>query len=336
MRKTIYGALIILLSCSTAAVRSSAHSAPQSSAASTPPSDAPTGDARKGATAFSDCVNCHGHDAEGGFAPSLAGVGMSWPSFRKAVREPWGIMPAFREQQKSDQALADIYAYLHTLPRTAALGEWHWRKAPRTAPLGQRMYMNFAGCGQCHEPEGKFPRARLGVWRGRSRSNISHDRSTSTSRDGRRAPCRSIRRSGCRRSFSVKSITWLVDELGMRPWIAGSLALDSREGGNDLVHADRVEQRREGQGAGGRGADGLRQNPERLLGRRRSRNRLRGHDAAGEARARTGAANGAASARRFRSRRAAAAGPLARRGCLETSSNRGWRADHAFVDPVWP
>src|SRR4029453_11078600 len=102
-------------------------------------------------------------NAEGGFGPSLAGTGLPWVAFRKSVREPWGLMPAFREQQKPDQTLADIHAYLQSLPLTTALGEWHWRKAPQTAPIGQQLYMNFAGCGQCHEPEGKFPRARLGV-----------------------------------------------------------------------------------------------------------------------------------------------------------------------------
>ena len=130
MRTTIYGALIILLSFSTTALRSSAHPVPQSSVAQTPPlsSDTPTGDARKGATEFGDCVNCHGRNGEGGFGPNLAGTGLPWIAFRKAVREPWGIMPAFREQQKSDQALADIYTYLRTLPQTTTLGEWHWRR----------------------------------------------------------------------------------------------------------------------------------------------------------------------------------------------------------------
>ena len=158
------GTLSILVSILTVAVPSYS----QPSVAPPQPTDTFQGDPRRGATEFTACINCHGRNAEGEFAPDLAGTGLGWTAFRRAVRQAWGIMPAFREQQKPDQALADIHAYLKTLPPTVALGEWHWRKAPETAPLGQRLYMNFAGCGQCHEPEGKFPRARLGKFaRGR-------------------------------------------------------------------------------------------------------------------------------------------------------------------------
>ena len=135
MRTPIYGALIVLLGLSTTAVRPSAQSTPPSPAAAlSAGSDQPNGDARKGETEFSDCVNCHGQKAEGGFGPSLAGTGLAWSSFRKSVREPWGLMPAFKDPQKPDQALADIYTYLRSLPRATELGEWHWRKAPPTAP----------------------------------------------------------------------------------------------------------------------------------------------------------------------------------------------------------
>src|ERR1700741_1912611 len=109
-----YGMLIVLLTVLAAAPPY----------AQTP--DAPQGDARKGATEFAACANCHGHQAEGGFGPDLAGRDLEWITFRKAVRQPWGVMPAFKEQLKSDQALADIRAYLNSLPRTTELGEWHW------------------------------------------------------------------------------------------------------------------------------------------------------------------------------------------------------------------
>ena len=226
MKTAIYGALIALLSVSAAAVRPSAQSAPRSTAGQ----DMPAGDPQKGAAAFTDCVNCHGRNAEGGFGPSLAGTGLSWTAFRKAVREPWGIMPAFKEQQKPDQALANIHAYLQTLPQAPALGEWHWRKAPPTAPMGQQLYMNFAGCGQCHEPEGKFPRARLGVmardvtFEYFKRQIYQHyerwPKGTMPLYTEERLPEVVLR----------EMYTWLVDELGMRPWIAGSLAVGRREG----------------------------------------------------------------------------------------------------------
>jgi mono/diheme cytochrome c family protein len=231
MRTTIYGALIVLLSFSATALPSSAQSTPPSSVASTP-LGSDKGDVRKGATEFGDCVNCHGRNGEGGFGPGLARIGLPWIAFRKAVREPWGIMPAFREQQKPDQALADIYAYLQTLPQTSALGEWRWRKAPPTAPLGQQLYMNLAGCGQCHEPEGKFPRARLGVM---ARDVTFEYFMRQIYQHYERWPKGTMPLYSRERLPEVvlrEMYRWLVDELGMRPWIAGSLAVGQREGRN--------------------------------------------------------------------------------------------------------
>jgi len=191
---------------------------------------APPGDVRKGATEFAACVNCHGRHAEGGFGPDLAGRDLSWSAFRKAVRQPWGLMPAFREQLKSDQALADIRSYLRSLPPTPTLGEWHWRRAPDTAPLGQRLYMNFAGCGQCHEPEGKFPRARLGVaardvtFEYFKRQIYNHyerwPKGTMPLYSPERLP----------ESVLRDIYQWLVEELGLRPWIAGSMTIGQRQG----------------------------------------------------------------------------------------------------------
>ena len=100
------------------------------------------------------CDNCHGPDAEGDFGPDLAGGrGLTLDQFRRAIRRPWEVMPTFNEDQLSDQGVADVYAFVGTKPRVPEPGEWHWRRAPETAPVGQQLYMNTAGCGQCHEPE---------------------------------------------------------------------------------------------------------------------------------------------------------------------------------------
>jgi len=229
--RALYGTLIVLLNVLAAAAPTYAQAVPSPSIAPTSPvSDAPQGDVRNGEKEFSACVNCHGHHAEGGFGPDLAGRDLAWTTFRKAVREPWGIMPAFREQLKSEQALADIRAYLNSLPRTATLGEWHWRRAPQSAPLGQRLYMNFAGCGQCHEPEGKFPRARLGVaardvtFEYFKRQIYQHydrwPKGTMPLYSPDRMPEPVVR----------EMYQWLVDELGLRPWIAGALTLGDQRG----------------------------------------------------------------------------------------------------------
>src|SRR5919108_6636946 len=57
------------------------------------------------------CRNCHGANGEGAFGPDLAGRGLTVAQFIRAVRQPWGIMPAFVESQVSDSEMADLVAY---------------------------------------------------------------------------------------------------------------------------------------------------------------------------------------------------------------------------------
>jgi mono/diheme cytochrome c family protein len=194
--------------------------------------EAPQGDLKRGETEWGRCVNCHGPKAEGAFGPDLAGRGLAWPQFKKAVREPWGVMPMFTERQKSDQALADIYTYLRTLPTPSAPGEWHWRKAPATAPIGQRLYMNFAGCGQCHEPENKFGRS----WLGEHAKEVNFEYfQKQIYRHLEKWP------SGTMPIYSPERLPepalreiykWMVDDLGMRPSIGGALSVGMRTGEN--------------------------------------------------------------------------------------------------------
>ena len=126
--------------------------------------EAQTGDPESGAAVYRGtlCYFCHGDDAEGGFGPDLAGRGLTLDQFRHAIRQPWGRMLAYNEEQLSDQSVADLYAFLRTKPSVQEPGEWHWKPAPATAPLGQRLYMQTVGCGQCHEPENGMGRGWLG------------------------------------------------------------------------------------------------------------------------------------------------------------------------------
>ncbi len=63
------------------------------------------------------CYQCHGYAGQGGIAgarlapPVLNAAGMA-----KYIRRPAGAMPAFTEKVVSDQDVADIYAYLKTIP----------------------------------------------------------------------------------------------------------------------------------------------------------------------------------------------------------------------------
>jgi mono/diheme cytochrome c family protein len=107
------------------------------------------------------CANCHGAQGEGGYGPDLAGRGLSFESFRRAVRQPWGIMPAYSDGQLSDQTLADIYAFLTSLPPVSKVGTKE-HTAPPGAPIGQVYMIESYGCASCHGPEILFPRQVLG------------------------------------------------------------------------------------------------------------------------------------------------------------------------------
>ena len=62
------------------------------------------------------CYQCHGHDGHGGAGARLAPNPISFTAFSKYVRQPTGEMPPYTAKVVSDQELADIYAYLHSLP----------------------------------------------------------------------------------------------------------------------------------------------------------------------------------------------------------------------------
>lgn len=118
----------------------------------------PAGDANAGKAAWRSrrCRSCHGEMGEGGFGPDLAGRGLTYNQFRQAVRKPWGVMPAFTENQASDQVIADMQAYVLSLPKVEEPAAWGEKPPPQDAPLGQQIFSSY-GCSQCHGPEGQTP-----------------------------------------------------------------------------------------------------------------------------------------------------------------------------------
>ena len=107
------------------------------------------------------CSRCHGETGQGAYGPDLAGRGLSFEQFQRAVRKPWGVMPAFTDRQASDQNIADLVAYFNSLPKVADPGSWR-TAVPDGAPLGQRLLIETAGCGQCHGAVLGNPRREAG------------------------------------------------------------------------------------------------------------------------------------------------------------------------------
>jgi mono/diheme cytochrome c family protein len=81
--------------------------------------------AEKGKVAFAKfgCWQCHGFQGQGSVATSngkvLAPDPMPWETFSAFVRTSNTNMPPFTEKVVSDEDLADIYAYLQSIPKAA-------------------------------------------------------------------------------------------------------------------------------------------------------------------------------------------------------------------------
>ncbi len=83
--------------------------------------DAPRGDDANGKRLYlATCFACHGRSGQGGAmngpAPMLAKTAMPFDGFKAQLRQPISDMPAYSEAVMSDQQIADIYAFLQTLP----------------------------------------------------------------------------------------------------------------------------------------------------------------------------------------------------------------------------
>jgi len=111
------------------------------------------------------CKNCHGRDGEGAFGPDLAGRGLSASQFKQAVRKPWGVMPAFTEEQLSDSEIAGLTTYFNALPKPAEPG-----------PSGPRARRRAAGEaeGGRRQPSRRSPEQRPGAPRRSRREPCGH------------------------------------------------------------------------------------------------------------------------------------------------------------------
>jgi mono/diheme cytochrome c family protein len=63
------------------------------------------------------CWQCHGYQAQGGVGPRLAPDPIPFDALSTFVRTTNRAMPPFREEILSNEDLADIYAYLQSIPK---------------------------------------------------------------------------------------------------------------------------------------------------------------------------------------------------------------------------
>jgi mono/diheme cytochrome c family protein len=85
---------------------------------------AATGDARKGKEFYLNykCYACHGYSGQNGPGARLVPTRMNLSGFTAYVRNP-RQMPPYTAKAVPDANLADIFAYLQTLPRSPSAKE---------------------------------------------------------------------------------------------------------------------------------------------------------------------------------------------------------------------
>ena len=121
----LLSALIVMagmlgLSHSRAAAQSTTQSGQPGTAAPKPPA-APSGNAQHGKTVYATvgCYECHGRDGQGGAGtgPKLGPNPVPFAAFLYQLRSPRNEMPPYTAKVLPDSEVADIYAFLQSLPQ---------------------------------------------------------------------------------------------------------------------------------------------------------------------------------------------------------------------------
>jgi mono/diheme cytochrome c family protein len=102
-------------------ITASSHAQGQTAGAPDKTNSIPAGNSQNGKKLFTSdgCYECHGHQAEGSSAggPRLAPNPIPLAALVRYVRHPAGQMPPYTDKVISDGELADVYAFLQSLPQ---------------------------------------------------------------------------------------------------------------------------------------------------------------------------------------------------------------------------
>jgi mono/diheme cytochrome c family protein len=111
----LVGALIILAGAGANA---------QNVKASSQANASPAGDATSGKRIYSShgCYECHGREGQGSTlsGPRVGPDPIPFPAFVQYLRQPAGQMPPYTTKVISDPELANVYAFLKSLPKPAS------------------------------------------------------------------------------------------------------------------------------------------------------------------------------------------------------------------------
>jgi len=92
--------------------------------AKVPPGENVKGNVENGKRLFtnSGCYECHGREGQGSrySGPRLSPDPIALPAFRAYIRAPKGQMPPYTGKVLTDAELADIHAFLESLPAPPA------------------------------------------------------------------------------------------------------------------------------------------------------------------------------------------------------------------------
>ena len=90
-----------------------------------PQNTAPRGDVAHGKKIYVDygCWQCHGYQGQGGAGPKLAPTPLPYEAVFRQLRKPRGTMPVYTHVTTPDQDVADIYAYLQSIPKAKTVAD---------------------------------------------------------------------------------------------------------------------------------------------------------------------------------------------------------------------